>query len=52
VQLRDVLVRPVTVSDERRYQELMHEHHYLGRLPKIGETLWNVTCGKTNGLPC
>lgn len=42
MQLQDVLVRPVTVSEERRYQELMQEHHYLGRLPKIGETLWYV----------
>jgi len=25
-----------------RYQELMQEHHYLGRLPKISETLWYI----------
>src|SRR5262249_10880420 len=24
------------------YQELMQRHHYLGSLPKIGETLWYV----------
>jgi len=28
--------------EKQRYQDLMHEHHYLGRLPKIGETLWYV----------
>jgi len=33
------LVRP---SEEKRYQELMQKHHYLGSLPKIGETLWYV----------
>ena len=25
-----------------RYQDLMRQHHYLGFLPKIGETLWYV----------
>jgi hypothetical protein len=28
--------------EEQRYQELMQEQHYLGALPKIGETLWYV----------
>jgi hypothetical protein len=36
----EILVRPVVRIEEDRYQELMHEHHYLGRLPKISETLW------------
>jgi hypothetical protein len=40
--LQDVVVRPVLPSEERRYQELMGRHHYLGALPKIGETLWYV----------
>ena len=35
--------------EEERYQELMHEHHYLGRLPKISETLWYIALGMTNG---
>lgn len=42
MQLREVLVRPVEVGEKQRYQDLMQEHHYLGRLPKIGETLWYV----------
>ena len=33
-------VEPVAAGDEGRYQRLMAAHHYLGALPKIGETLW------------
>jgi len=42
LQLREVLVRPVLASEKQRFQDLMQEHHYLGRLPMIGETLWYV----------
>ena len=42
MNLREVLIRPVGRSEEERYQELMQEHHYLGRLPKISETLWYI----------
>ena len=42
MNLREILVRPVRSCEERRYQDLMREHHYLGALPKIGETLWYV----------
>jgi hypothetical protein len=42
LQLREVLVRPVCASEEQRYQQLMQQHHYLGALPKISETLWYV----------
>jgi Domain of unknown function (DUF4338)/DDE_Tnp_1-associated len=35
-------VRPVERSEEGRYQEQMARHHYLGDLPKIGETVWYV----------
>jgi hypothetical protein len=42
LNLREILVRPVLVSEERQYQDLMQQHHYLGSLPKIGETLWYV----------
>ena len=38
-------VRPVERHEEVRYQEQMTRHHYLGALPKIGETVWYVaTC--------
>ena len=44
--LREVLselqVRPVERSEERRYQEQMAQHHYLGALTKISETVWYV----------
>ncbi len=29
-------------AEEARFQQLMQAHHYLGALPKIGETLWYV----------
>ena len=35
-----MVVEPVAVGDEGRYQRLMAAHHHLGALPKIGETLW------------
>src|SRR6266571_2711147 len=41
-ELCEMVVRLVHSSEQPRYQELMREHHYLGHLPKIGETLWYV----------
>jgi Domain of unknown function (DUF4338)/DDE_Tnp_1-associated len=42
LDLREIVVEPVRTSDEQRYQQLMQQHHYLGALPKISETLWYV----------
>jgi hypothetical protein len=42
LNLREVLVRPVFPSEEQCFQERMQTYHYLGALPKIGETLWYV----------
>lgn len=42
LNLKEVLVRPVYPSEEQCFQERMQAHHYLGALPKIGETLWYV----------
>ena len=42
MNLSEILVRPVCSFEEQRFQELMQEHHYLGALPKISETLWYV----------
>lgn len=42
MNLKEIFVQPVGRSEEQRYQDLMHEHHYLGRLPKISETLWYI----------
>jgi hypothetical protein len=42
MDLGEIVVRRVEAREERRYQEEMARHHYLGFLPKIGETLWYV----------
>ncbi len=42
LDLREIVARPVHPFDEQRYQKLMQQHHYLGSLPKISETLWYV----------
>jgi len=42
MNLREVQVRPVARHEEQRYQELMDEYHYLGKVPKICETLWYI----------
>lgn len=40
--LSEVRLRPVRRDEQARYQRQMERHHYLGKLPKIGETLWYV----------
>ena len=40
--LMEIRVRTVERSEEVRYQQQMARHHYLGALPKIGETVWYV----------
>ena len=42
MNLKEIVVRPVRPAEEAHYQMLMQKHHYLGALPKIGETLWYV----------
>lgn len=42
MNIGEILVRSIRPAEESRYQELMQAHHYLGSLPKIGETLWYV----------
>ncbi len=45
MNLSQVVVRPVEPSEESTFQELMQQYHYLGALPKIGNTIWYVvTC--------
>lgn len=48
--LPEILVRPVERLEEARYQAQMAEHHYLGALPKIGETLWYVATWRDRWL--
>ena len=40
LNLQEIVVRPVRPFEEPHYREQMQKHHYLGFLPKIGETLW------------
>jgi hypothetical protein len=42
LNLLEVLVRPVVALEQQRFQQLMQQHHYLGALPKISETIWYV----------
>jgi hypothetical protein len=42
MHLQLVTVRPVTRAEEPKFKDLMQSHHYLGALPKIGNTLWYV----------
>jgi hypothetical protein len=47
LNLLEIVVRPVYSSEESHYQDLMRQHHYLGALPKIAETLWYVAAWRT-----
>ena len=40
--LSELQVRPVERNEGRRYQEQMAQHHSLGDLPKMGQTLWYI----------
>lgn len=42
MQLGQLSVRPILKQEELEYLQLMEKHHYLGAIPKIGETLWYV----------
>jgi hypothetical protein len=42
LELSQIIVRPVHRDEESRFQELMQAYHYLGALPKIGNTIWYV----------
>jgi hypothetical protein len=42
LNISQVAVRPVEPQEESTFQELMEQHHYLGALPKIGNTIWYV----------
>ena len=42
MQLNRLSVTPIFKEEEPQYLQLMEDHHYLGAIPKIGETLWYV----------
>jgi hypothetical protein len=50
LDLREIILRPVTVAEEARFQSLLQAYHYLGSLPKIGHTLWYVVTGRGQWL--
>jgi Domain of unknown function (DUF4338)/DDE_Tnp_1-associated len=39
VDLSKVAVRPIGHEDEEHFQQLLGRHHYLGAIPKIGQTV-------------
>ena len=45
-----VTVRRIHSAEEKRFQELMQSHHYLGALPKIGNTIWYVAVNEEEWL--
>jgi hypothetical protein len=49
-ELREIVVRLVRFDEQLHYQELLRAHHYLGHLPKIGETLWYVATWREQWL--
>jgi hypothetical protein len=49
-KLHEMVVRLVRFDEQLYYQELMRAHHYLGHLPKIGETLWYVATWREQWL--
>jgi hypothetical protein len=50
VNLREIILRPVAVAEQARFQSLLQAHHYLGSLPKIGHTLWYVAAWREQWL--
>ena len=42
LNLKALQLHLVLGDEEPRFLALMQAHHYLGSLPKIGETLWYV----------
>ncbi len=42
MRLEKMIVRPVLKTEETHYRDLMQKHHYLGFVPKMGNTIWYV----------
>ena len=40
--VKRIKVRPVVKDEEARYRELMQAYHYLGFVPKMGQSMWYV----------
>jgi len=50
LQYSQLKVSPVIRAEEQRFQLLMQSHHYLGALPKIGNTIWYVATAQDQWL--
>lgn len=48
MQLQEIIVNPVQHLEEPKFQKLMEKHHYLGALPKIGNTIWYIATHQNN----
>jgi len=48
--LPTITIRRIRSTEEKRFQELMQSHHYLGALPKIGNTIWYVAVNEEEWL--
>ena len=42
MQIHNMTLRPVSRGEEPMFKALMQQHHYLGWLPKIGNTIWYI----------
>ncbi len=42
MSVKRIRVQPVIKKEEKKFRELMQQHHYLGFVPKMGETLWYI----------
>ncbi|MCK5348011.1 MAG: DUF4338 domain-containing protein [Desulfobacula sp.] len=50
MDLHKIIVRPIYHSEESFFQKKMQAHHYLGALPKIGNTIWYIATYSNNCL--
>jgi len=42
IGIQFITVRPIEQHECSKFTNLMQQHHYLGALPKIGETIWYI----------
>jgi hypothetical protein len=50
MDLHKIVVRPVYRSEEPYFKNKLQVHHYLGTLPKIGNTIWYIATHQNNWL--
>jgi hypothetical protein len=50
LQLKEIVVRPVTHQEQSNFHKLMQRHHYLGSARPIGEILHYVAAWRTQWI--